>query len=181
LSPILALLLGSALFWHIRGLASAIARERAGQLAGAAVYLEKHASALEAFLNHPTAPAVLKAMLVRFSDVLNQREIVGELMHWAASDPFDHVPDNALLRSLTFAMADLRTQDEALSETFDRAVLAAVAGASLRWPETAALFDDAFPRLVTGSRRDVTIAMTMVHLEPKTSSGLPPSPALAPI
>jgi hypothetical protein len=121
---------------------------------------------LERFLDDEAAPSELKHLLIEFSDVMSQPEAVGKLTEWAAGRPFDQPLDTEETRAVGAMVTALRNRNLDLAGRFDAAVITAVAGASLRWPESAALFDCTFPRLVTTPKRDVAIAVTVTRFRP---------------
>ncbi|WP_158924521.1 hypothetical protein [Acidisphaera sp. S103] len=166
LSPALALVIVGAAGWHVCSQRGGRIRVRTRQITEAADLLNKHAHSLEVFLEDETAPAILKDLLVKFSDIMEDKDTVARLTEWVATRPLDQPADTDEMKAVSEAMSDLRARNPDLAEKFDVAILTAVAGASLRWTESAALFECTFPRLVTTHKRDVTIAVTVAHLRP---------------
>jgi hypothetical protein len=164
LSPILAMVIGSAAAWYARSQAAARTTDRVRRLNEAADLLDLHARSLERFLDDKAAPVELKRLLLDFSDIMGEREAVVRLAEWASTRPFEEPIDTEETRVISEAVANLRSHRLDLVERFDAAIITAVAGASLRWPESAALFEAAFPRLVTTPKRDVAIAVTVTRL-----------------
>lgn len=160
LSPVLAALLIATVAWFARTHAGTHACRRLRQLNQAAELLDAHARALERFLDDPAAPDALKRILLSCSDAVADRDALGKLIAWAASRPLEQPADTDETRSASDALACLASHRPDLAEDFATAVMTAVAGASLRWPESAALFDSAFARLVATPRRDVAVAVT---------------------
>ena len=62
---------------------------------------------------------------------------------------------------------------------FDTAIIAAVAAASLRWPESAARFEEAFPRMMILPRRHAVIATVVTRLQPGPLFSVRPADASA--
>lgn len=166
LAPLLAALLVASIAWFVRTQNTARARRRIRQLDQAAELIDVHARMLERFLDDPAAPIALKRVLLACSDAAADRNAVGKLIAWAASRSLHQPVDTDEIRALADALDYLRTSRPDLAEDFATAVMTAVAGASLRWPENAELFDCAFPRLMTTPRRDVAIAVTAASLRP---------------
>jgi hypothetical protein len=80
------------------------------------------------------------------------------------------------MKAVGAAIADLRSRRPDLVEEFDTAILTAVGGANLRWPESAALFESIFPRIVTTPKRDAAIAVTVTRLRPGALFSIRPAP-----
>lgn len=164
LSPTLAALLIVTVGWFVRARASAKAHRRLLQLREAAELLDAHARALERFLHDHDSPASLKRLLIACSDAAVDREMVGKLMAWAACHPLDQPVDTEEARSVREALAGLGARRPDLVEAFSVAVMTAVAGGSLHWPESADMADWALPRLAATPGRDVAVAVTAARL-----------------
>ncbi len=164
LSPLLAALLVVTVAWFVRTWAGARSRRRLWELHEAAEFLDTHARALERFLDDPAAPTVLKRLLLSCSDTATDREAVGKLIAWAASRPLDQPADMEQVGAASDALTRVAAHRPELAEDFAIAVMTAVAGGSLRWPESAALVDSAFMRLATIPKHDVAIAVTAASL-----------------
>jgi hypothetical protein len=172
---LLFILLASVVTWHARTQAAHFTVARTKQLDEAADLLNLHARSLQRFLSDPDAPYELSALLVEFSDVMCEREAVARLSEWAVNRPFEQPMDTEETQALSAIVTDLRARNIDLAERFDAAVITAVAGASLRWPESAALFALTFPRLLFTPKRDVAIAVTVTHLRSGMPFSLKPS------
>jgi len=160
LSPFLMAGIIVGIFWHARMDAHSRAVERMRQLEQATNLLRSHAAALETFLGHPDAPASLKKVLILVSDAMADREVALRMAKWVASRPLGASMENEESQALEFILRKLQQEEPELADLFSMAVMTGVAGASLRWSETAALFDRISPRLVATPRRDVAIAVT---------------------
>ena len=118
-------------------------------------------------------------MLLRFSDVMNERETVRKLTDWATMRKVEQSTDTDETTAISAALETLRRRDPDLADKFDAAVITAVAGASPRWPESAALFETAFPRLMFTPKRDAAVAVTATHLQPGMPYSIKPPSAMA--
>ena len=180
LSPILATAIIAAMAWFLRTQGASKADIRTHQLALAKECLDKHAAALEQILEDPHAPIELKRLTITVSDALSDRTIVAKLAEWGVARPADQPMDTEETRAIDAILVPLRISHPDLVESFGSLVVTAVAGASLRWPESAVLFAQVFPRLMTTPKRDVAIAATATSLWPNGPFSLKPTvPALA--
>lgn len=166
LSPILVAAFVAAIAWSLRVQSARRAVVRARQLALASEILEKHAVALELILDDPTAPVELKKLAIAVSDAMSDRTVVEKIVEWGSARPLDQPMDTEETRAIDRILAPLRSSRPDLVDSFGTAVVTAVAGASLRWPESAGLFEQVFPRLMTTPGRDVAIAATATSLRP---------------
>jgi hypothetical protein len=160
-APILAAIIVASGAWYRRMNANSRSTRRTRQLQQAADMLAVHERALAEFLDDPGAPAGLKKLLIEVSDALSDREVVRRVSEWASSRPVNEpaaLSEDAA--AIEVELASLRRSHPDLAEKFDNCLLAGVAGACLRWPETAARFEVSFPNLAVTSRRDATIAAT---------------------
>jgi hypothetical protein len=163
-SPVVIMALMMLLALFIRMRAAEKSRAHVLQLTEAADLLETHARSLEAFLDDPASPVILKRLLLTFSDAMADRAIVEKLGEWAASRPFDQPIESEEATEVQASLEALRGLRPALVENFTTTVLTAATGASLRWPESAALFSRAFPRMIGTPKRDIAIAVTATRL-----------------
>ena len=152
--------------WHLRTQAADRHHQRVRQLNEAADFLAMHVRDMALFLEHPAATAHLKALLMRCSAVLEDREAAERLTGWAASRTFEALADAQETRAIDEELSLLRRSEPDLADCFDTAIVAAVAAASLRWPESAARFEAAFPRMMATPRRDAAIVAAVTRLEP---------------
>jgi hypothetical protein len=161
LSPLLAATIIAIVVWFFRARANDRAEARASQLAEAAKLIQLHAGLLEQFLAHPAPDVELKRLLVLFSDAVADRGIVEKLAEWSASrtfaQPLEETDETIRINK---SLALLREHHSELADDFGMIIFSAASGACLRWPESAALFDRAFSRLVATPRRDIVIAVT---------------------
>ena len=180
LSPILAASIVAALVWFLREQSTRTTLIRTRQLQQASEFLEIHATALERVLDDPKAPIELKKLVISVSDAMSDRNIVEKLAEWASNRALAQPVDTDESRAIDDILAPLRSSRPDLVEIFVKVVVTAVAGASLRWPESAAMFEQAFPRLMTTPKCDVAIAATATSLRPLGPFSLRPSvPAMA--
>lgn len=174
LSPILVITLLALIAWYVRGRRSSYSGRRTRQLFEAAVHLEQHARTLELFLEHPDAPDDVKRLLLEFSDTMNDRNAVAMLTQWASNRPLGQPIELEEAMAIECELASLRTRNPELADHFATAVITAVAGASLRWAESAELFEYAFPRMLYVPKRDVVVAITATHFSPRVPFSLRP-------
>jgi|SRR5580700_451722 hypothetical protein len=160
LSPILLGAIVAAVAWFVRMQANWQAAKRTRQLAQAAEFLDAHAMALGDFLDDPAAPKRLKRLLIEFSDAMASQDVALKMVEWAIARPLDQQLDTEATRAVENELAPLRGSRADLVDVFDAAILTAVAGATLRWSESAAMFERAFPRLAAARSRDAAIAAT---------------------
>lgn len=160
LSPLLAAVLVTAVLWFVRDRSHRKNAARVRQLDEAAELLGQHAEATERFLGATVAPRELKALLIEFSDAMADKGVVERMAAWAASRPFKAPVESEEADEFSAILARLHESRPDLSEDFAMAILTAAMGASLRWPKSAMLFDQMFPRLATTPKRDVVIAVT---------------------
>lgn len=179
LTPMLAVALASVVVWHVRTRATARSSQRLRQLREAAEFIEAHVRAMRRFLEHPDATDGLKALLVQCSAMLEDRGAVERLVEWAATRTLDEPLDLDETRAVRGELAQLRARNPDLTDAFDTAIISAVAGASLRWPESAARFEAAFPRLAAAPQRDAAIAVTLTRLQPACLFSVRPAVAAA--
>ncbi len=66
-----------------------------------------------------------------------------------------------------------------LLDAFVEGATTALAGATLRWPETAALVDRLLPRIVGAPRHDVAIAVAATGLQEGAPFSFRPAPVAA--
>jgi hypothetical protein len=180
LSPVIIVMLMAALVWFLRVQAAEKSRAQVLQLTEAAELLETHATSLEAFLDDPRPSLDLKRLLLSVSDAMADRQVVARLTEWAASRPPNQPLDSEATLEVQRSLDALRNERPDLVDNFTMTVLTAALGASLRWPESAALFSKAFPRMVATPKRDVAIAVTAAALRPEVPFSVRPSrPAMA--
>lgn len=175
LSPLLAAALITVIVWFVRDQSRKKNDERVRQLDEAAQLLDRHAEALERFLSASAPPRELKALLINFSDAMADKGVVEKVAAWAASRPFKAPVESQEADELCGLLAKLHTTRPDLSEDFAMAIVTASMGASLRWPKSAALFDQMFPRLATTPKRDVVIAVTATGFRSGVPFSLRPS------
>lgn len=160
-TPTLLAVIIAAAAWYRRMDLAWRANRRTRQLRQAADMLAVHERSLAEFLDDPGAPVALKRLLIQVSDALSDRVVMGRVSEWAAARLADEPPtlsDEAA--EIDAQLTALRGPHPGLADKFDICLLAGIAGGCLRWPETAARFDVAFPNLAVVPRRDATIAAT---------------------
>lgn len=165
LSPILTVIFVTTIAWFMRKNRNLRIRRRTRQLTQAATYLELHASTMEVFLDHPDVPEELRRLIIEFSDVMDDRNAVARLTEWASKRPFEQPVDSEEAKALEDKLTTLRNQNPDMADKFAAAVITAIAGASLRWSESAELFECAFPRMVFTHKQDVAVAVTATRLK----------------
>jgi len=152
------------------------AQERTRQLKEAAELLTHHATILERFLDNPVPDAELKRLLIWFSDAMADRVTVGKLTKWSASRDFARpMEETDETRHVQKSLNFLREHYPDLADDFGDALVTAAAGACLRWPESAVMFDSAFSRIVTTPRRHLVIAIAAKNFRPELPFSLGPA------
>lgn len=179
LSPYLAVILVSAVLWFLRSRSRERHLARVRQLDEAAELLDQHAEALERFLAAPAAPRELKTLLIEFSDVMADREIVEKTAAWAASRPFRQPVESYEADVLFAHFSSLRESRPDLADDFTLAIVTASMGATLRWPASAMLFDRMYPRIAATPKREVAIAVTATSFRAEMPISMRPPIAAA--
>lgn len=162
--PFLLAGLAAAVIALLRANAQAAASTRTSQLEQAAALLTVHAWRMERFLEDPGAPPELRRLLVAVSNAMTDRQVVRDITQWLASRPLGWSADSPEADTLTRGLNVLREQEPVLADDFTIAVVTVVTGASLRWPESAALFDRVAMRIAATPRRDLAIAVSATGL-----------------
>ena len=139
LSPILGILIIAAVAWYVRMDANWRPVKRTRQLEQAAEIMREQARNLEKFLDDPAAPRELKRLLIEVSDAMGERDVAQKIAEWASSRPLNQSVDTEETRAIGEAIDALGKIRPDLVENFGPAIFTAVVGASLRWPETAAI------------------------------------------
>jgi hypothetical protein len=179
-APVLIAVIVACAAWYRRMVANWRSTRRTHQLQQAAEMLAVHEHALAEFLDDPGSPVGLKRLLIEVSDALSEREVVRRVSEWASSRPINEpvmLSEEAAV--IEAELAKLRGPHPDLAEKFDNCLLAGVAGACFRWPETAASFEVSFPKLATAPRRDATIAATAASFRIGIPFSLKPQVAAA--
>jgi hypothetical protein len=166
LSPILLGMIVAAFAWFMRMQASRKSKVSIRQLEQAAELLLVHNSAMERFLDDPDAPSELKKRMISFSDSMTNREVVKQMADWASSRPLTRPEETDEVRSIEDLLTATGGRRPDLVEDFGVSIVAAVVGAALRWPESAALIEQAFPRLVATPQRSVAVVAAASVLKP---------------
>jgi hypothetical protein len=176
MSPVLIAIIIASVAWFARFTASNQAAQRTRQLSEAAELLSSHAEALGRFLDAPEPDADLKRLSVWFSDAMADRSTVERLTKWSASRDFSQPLEETeetvhIQKSLNF----LRERHPDLVDDFTMAIFTAAAGACLRWPESAAMFDRAFSRIATAPRRHLVMAIAAKNFRPELPFSIGPA------
>lgn len=157
-------LVGAALmsgaFLVVRRQSRAAAATRVRQLHDAAILLAEHAHELEQFLESETAPAVLKRLLIDFSDSMADPLIVRRMARWLSSRPLDQSANHAPSDELSELLLALRNTRVELVEAFGAAVLSAIGAAFLRWPDMADADARIWPLFMVHSQQQIALAVT---------------------
>jgi hypothetical protein len=164
LTPILAAAIVAAIVWFLREQSTRAAMIRTRQLVQASAFLEIHASVLELILDDPDAPIELKKLVISVSDAMSDRNIVEKLAEWASTRALAQPVDTEESRAIDGILTPLWINRPDLAANFAKVVVTAVTGASLRWPESAALFEQVFPRLMITPKCEVAIAATATSM-----------------
>lgn len=169
LSPVLGALIIAAVAWYARMNANWRAVKRTRQMEQAAEIMHEQARNLEKFLDDPAAPRELKRLLIEVSDAMGERDVARKIAEWASSRPLDQPVDTDETRAIGEAIDFMGKTRPDLVESFGTAIFTAVVGASLQWPETAAILEQTLPRLVVTPKHNAAIAATATSFRP----GLP--------
>jgi hypothetical protein len=137
---------------------------RVRQLNEAAALLNTHAECLERLLSDPAVPDALKDSLAKFGDSIADRATVGRMATWLADRPFGEPVASQSADELAALVDDLTRDRRDLADGFVTAVVTGAFGACLRWPETAALFEQITSKMAATPRRDVAVAATVGSL-----------------
>jgi len=111
--------------------------------------------------------------------VLEDRGATERLTGWGQNRTFEALVDAQETLLVEEELALPRQSEPELADCFDTAIIAAVAAASLRWPESAARFEEAFPRMMTLPRRGAVIATVVTRLRPGPLFSVRPADAAA--
>ncbi len=139
-----------------------VARTR--QLNEAAALLNAHAKCLGRLLIDPAVPNALKDSLLTFGDSIADRATVGRMATWLADRPFGEPMVSESADELAALVDDLMRDRRDLADGFVTAVVTGAFGACLRWPETAALFEQITSKMAATPRRDFAVAATVGSL-----------------
>jgi hypothetical protein len=137
---------------------------RVRQLNEAAALLDAHAECLERLLMDPGVPDALKDSLLKFGDSIADRATVGRMATWLADRPSGEPVASESADELAALVDDLTRDRRDLADSFVTAVVTGAYGACLRWPETAALFEQITSKMAATPRRDVAVAATVGSL-----------------
>ena len=177
LAPVFAGVIVASAVWYMRVRVSLQSRQRVWQLEQAADLLLVHNKLLERFLDAPSAPVELKRLVISFSDLMTDREMVREIAEWASKRPFDRPEETEETRSIQDLLSRMGSD---LVEDFGVLIVSAVVGAALRWDESAALIETAFPRLVAAPQRNMAVvAAASIFKATLSLTATPMSPVAA--
>lgn len=162
------------LFGYFRARARTESAVRNRQLEEAADLLEIHAQLLNRFLNDKAAPDTLKRVLIDCSDAMSDRDVVLRFTGWMSSRPMTSMRRDALLddKELLNELSRLKISDPNLADDFSRAILTVAVGSLLRWPESAALFEQIGARMAANPKGDIGLAVTAASFRTESSFGL---------
>lgn len=136
-------------------------RSRERQLDEAAGLLSAHVDALDRLLVDPAVPKRLKGILMMFSDAIADRDTVCTLAQWLAARPFGEPVSAEGVQEVANLVGDLRGRHPDLADLFSVAVNSGIAGACLRWAETAVLFEQMTSKMAATPRTEMAIAATV--------------------
>ena len=160
---VLAIAAVVAVFVGARAAQFAKTARRVRQLDDAAELLRRHADALEEVLADPEVPTDLKVLLLRFSDLMADRDAVNEFAQWLSARPLLSAPDSDEIRAADAMLLRLLETRPDLADAFASGVLTALFGALLRWPECAAMLDRVGPSVLAARGRGVGVAVTAMR------------------
>jgi hypothetical protein len=162
-----------ALAWLLRHDAAERHARRVSQLRKSAELFQYHTRNLELFLEEPSAPRALKAMLVRFTDVMSDRQAMVEFARWMSRQPLAPIsPLDTETQDLLQLFDELQRTNPELARTLSSSLLCGVFGAMLRWPESARYFDLSGPNIAASGRWEVAAAVRASKMRSKQDFGL---------
>ena len=159
-----------AVFLVARAARHAGTARRIRQLDDAAELLRQHADALEQVLADHEAPTDLKVLLLRFSDLMADRDAVNDFGQWLSDRPISSPLDSDETRAIDATLSRLVATRPDLAEAFVGGVLTALFGAFLRWPESAAVLDRVGPSVVATRCRGVGVAVTAMSFRGRSGA-----------
>lgn len=174
LPPMLAGVAGIVGMSILRAKAHAKSVIRIRQLNEAAALLDIHAQALHRFLNSQVAPDLLKRVLVNFSDAMSDEHVVIRLASWMSSQPMTSTAheDSEAHKDIISELSDLKVSNSNLAEDFTLAIMTMTVGSVLRWPESAALFEQIGARLAGRPKGDLDLAVAAGNFRMGQTFGL---------
>lgn len=161
-----------AIFLAARAVQHARTTRRVRQLDDAAELLRRHADALEQVLTDHEAPTDLKILLLRFSDLMADRNAAHEFAQWLSARPLSSPLDSEEIRAIDETLSRLVVTRPDLADAFVSGVLAALFGAFLRWPECAAMLDRVGPSVAATRGRGVGVAVTAMSFRGRSGDAM---------
>lgn len=131
----------------------------------AADLLNRHAEALALVLDAPETPDNIKRVLFQCSEGFSDKTVVIELAKWMSGRNIADVGNSAEKSALDEDFAAFKSAQPDLANAFVIAVLCGVMGSVLRFPESAALFNQVGPRIVANPKPDLTLAVMAAKMQ----------------
>jgi hypothetical protein len=176
-SPILVGTVVVALVWCVRARAARKSDAATHHLEQAAELLLVHNAAMGRFLDDPDAPSDLKRRMILFSDAMTDRKLVKAMAEWMCSRSLGQSPDTEDVRSIKDHLTAIGGRRPDLVEDFAVGILTSVVGASMRWSDSAAMIEQAFPRLLATPQRDIAVVATASIAKPALAFAMKPMAA----
>src|ERR1019366_7770013 len=120
---ILAIAAVVAVFLGARAVQFAKTARRVRQLDDAAELLKRHPDALEQVLADRDAPTDLKVLLLRFSDLMADRDAVNDYAQWLSARPLSSPLDSDEIRAIDETLSRLLETRPDLADAFVSGVL----------------------------------------------------------
>jgi len=139
--------------------------KRIENLNKAAELLESHARHLERFLDDPNAPRALKTMLMHFSEAMADREAVCEWVSWMSRQPIELPNQDEATKDVVTLVEKMRREQPQLAQAFSSATVCGAFAAILRWPESAAHFDQSGPVMVADANQEIAVAVHAARMK----------------
>lgn len=177
--PILTGVLLLVVLWDLRSRKTSQFKTHSQHLRQSSALFQAYEKAIERFLANSSAPITLKKLLISHSDAMSDRQTVLILAQLIvnSSNSTEILPDDEEIVNQIRHLESLSTE---LFSYFCVAMLTGTFAAVLRWPESAALFEEISAKIAADPKRDVGMAITVSRIR---RSDLPfsvaqPSPAM---
>jgi len=128
-------------------------RHRTSQLKTSSELLSDHLFALQAFVEHPEAPAKMREKLLIFSNVVSDRSSFIPLLE-AVCNENGCGRNSSEAKGYEKQIAQLRLRNEELSRNFETAVNSIVVAMILRYQDASDLVEARMARMIVDPRRE---------------------------
>lgn len=178
-APVLTGVLLLVVLWNLRSRKASQFKTHIQHLKQSSALFQAQEKAMERFLASSSAPTTLKNLLIDHSDAMSDRKTVYTLAQLIvnSNNSMEIFPDD---EEIVNQIRHLETLSAELFSCFCVAMLTGTFAAVLRWPESAALFEEISAKMAADPKRDVGMAITVSRIR---RSDLPfsvaqPSPAM---